>query len=235
MTTPAVRHGQPPSAYRGLIAAIIALGMLALAPPVLATPVQWTIASGGTGHWYDFLDTAVSPGHQGWNWSDARTDAISRGGDLATPSTLPEWTFLTDNASSLGASGGPGDSILGWMGVFQTVAAGPDPDNWSWLDGTPFGFTAWASGEPNGGAIENHAVAFLASDAGLSFWNDISEAQRFGYYIEYENTPATIPEPSTALLVGLGLALAARKRPSRRVSARIAAGRRRAVGRPAVR
>ena len=216
MTMPAVRRGRPARAHRGLVAAIIALGMLALAPPALATPVQWTIESGGTGHWYDFVDEALSPGHQGWSWSDARTDAIALGGDLATPSTLPEWTFLTDNVTSFGVSG-PGDSILGWMGAFQTVAAGPDPDNWSWVDGTPFGFTAWASGEPNGGAIENHAVALLAFDAGLSFWNDISEAQRFGYYIEYENNPAPVPEPSTALLVGIGLALAARKRPSRRV------------------
>jgi len=211
-----VHASKPACTNRGLTAAIIALGMLVLAPPVLATPVQWTTESGGNGHWYDFVDQALSPGYQGWSWSDARTHAIASGGDLATPSTLPEWTFLTDNVASFGVSG-PGDSILGWMGAFQTVAAGPDPDNWSWIDGTLFGFTAWDSGEPNGGAIENHAVAFLAFDAGLSFWNDIFEAQLFGYYIEYETSPATVPEPSTALLVGVGLTLAARKRPSRRV------------------
>jgi hypothetical protein len=50
----------------------------------------------------------------------------------------------------------------------QRPDGGNNPDGgWSWNDGTPFGFTNWQGGEPNGGTTENCLQQY---DTGM--WND---------------------------------------------------------------
>ena len=59
-----------------------------------ATPVEWTVDSGGNGHWYDFLGRELAGNPTAYSWDEARLDAEVRGGYLATPTSAAEWGFM---------------------------------------------------------------------------------------------------------------------------------------------
>ena len=162
-----------------------------------AVPVQWTVAEGGNGHWYDRI-------HQGLLWDEARSDAEARGGYLATPTSSAEWNFM--KASVLQSEG-----FMAWLGGYQTQPEG----GWNWVTGEAWSFTAWASGEPFDTGGEDYLLTWFPDG---SNWNDHYDSQ-FEYYIEYDTNP--IPEPNTALLLALGITgLAARQRQHRRSTTR---------------
>ena len=166
-----------------------------------AIPVQWTVASGGNGHWYDVVGGGFNGVAQQFFWDEAKADAENRGGYLATPTSLGEWNFIKSNYTTWLGPTDPGgyQSRMGWLGAYQTNPSGPNLDSWTWITGEPWSFTAWHGGEPNGGGNENHLVTWFHEGSG---WNDVY-ANPFRYYIEYDTNP--IPEPSNALLLGLGL------------------------------
>jgi len=79
----------------------------------IATPVQWTTASGGNGHWYDIARVSG----QLW-WDDARLAAqgasyLGLPGHLATITSEAEDTFLAGSGLLSGLST-PGP----WLGGF---------------------------------------------------------------------------------------------------------------------
>ena len=154
-----------------------------------AIPIQWTVASGGNGHWYDVVEG-------GFFWDEARADAENRGGYLATPTSLSEWNFIKSNYTTWLE---PTASRQGWLGAYQTNPGGPNLSSWTWVTGEPWSFTAWSGGEPNGGSFENWIVTWFHEGSG---WNDHYHDYAFKYYIEYDTNP--IPEPSTSLLFTLG-------------------------------
>jgi hypothetical protein len=161
-----------------------------------AAPVQWTVGSGGNGHWYEFFATAV-------DWNTARADALSRGGYLATITSAAENSF-----AAVSAAGG----ALAWIGGTDAAVEG----EWKWADGpeagvqfwqggpsgTALGYTNWNGGEPNnccGG--ENYLQLNWATTGG---WNDHggpgNASQLNGYLVEYN-----VPEPMTLAMVMSGL------------------------------
>jgi len=168
----------------------------------LAAPIQWTIASGGNGHWYEYLPDQL-------NWPAAQSFAASRTllgsqGYLATITSAEEKNFLLANNVVGGAA---------WIGAFQDLSA-PDfsepSGGWRWVTGEAWSFTSWGVGEPNNAPYDENFVH--TSQSGT--WNDLPQ-QGFNFttppaiLIEYD----AIPEPSTALLLGLGLVgVAARRR-----------------------
>jgi hypothetical protein len=126
-----------------------------------AVPVQWTVASGGNGHFYDFLGNQLAGNPNTYSWDGARVDAESRGGYLATPTSAAEWAFMQSQMydwvgpvdpvySTCGACGNR--SYQGWLGGFQNTSSPSYSEpggGWEWVTGEPWSFTAWHGGEPN--------------------------------------------------------------------------------------
>jgi hypothetical protein len=183
-----------------------ALFLLAL-PITLAraTPIQWTIESGGSGHYYEVFS---APG--GISWVDAQADAVSRGGYLATITSSAENDFVFDlvDVSTYWIVGSI-NQLGPWLGGFQPPAS-PEPDgNWQWVTGETWAYTNWTPGAPNdsgGQGFNEQYLRYYSDDNGLRqrFWDDAGDPQHVaslmqGYVVE------TVPEPSTLMLASAGL------------------------------
>ena len=105
-------------------------------------PVQWRTEDGGNGHWY----MAVRPFGTVTDWSMAQSYALARGGYLVTVTSAAEQSLI--ERLFAGSASCQGDLSGVFLGGRQ--AAGNLPANgWSWVSGEPWGYTNWASSEPN--------------------------------------------------------------------------------------
>ena len=77
----------------------------------------------------------------GWKWTFAMTNCMNHGGYLLEIETAEENTFIRSAFPS-------GDY---WIGGSDLAQEG----TFIWYSGNPLTFTAWLSGEPNGGNSEN--------------------------------------------------------------------------------
>ena len=195
--------------WRSVVSGCALLGLSVVAAGVAqATPIQWTASSGGNGHWYEAVDTALA-------WDAARAFAEGRShlgmpGHLATITSAAERAFLIANGlpDSLPATLG---IHRAWIGAYQDPAApdfGEPANGWRWVTGEAWDFEAWATGEPNnccfaGDPSENFAEIHAGGD-----WNDHENGFTIPLLVEY----SAVPEPGPALLLWLGVTGAATRR-----------------------
>ncbi|MDG1172749.1 MAG: DUF5011 domain-containing protein, partial [Opitutales bacterium] len=89
-----------------------------------------------------------------YTWSAAKADAESRGGYLATVTSLEEKNEIelvrTTNS---------------WLGGSDTQTEG----TWAWVTGEPWSYHFWNTSEPNGGTGENYLVTYSSDGR----WNDL--------------------------------------------------------------
>ena len=197
----------------GLVAALLATNSTGF-----AAPVEWKVAEGGNGHFYEpFAPGVIS-------WTDADAAATALGGHLVTLTSAAENEFVFDLIDSetywapfIRADGqlqvhGP------WIGLFQLPGA-PEPDmGWLWVTGEPFVFNAWGTGEPNGQPTENFGEFFGGPADGsvrVPLWNDridvavVPANASIAYVVEFAPEP---PSPLLAAMVALALAVGGRAR-----------------------
>jgi len=112
-----------------------------------------------------------------FTWSHAKSDAITKGGQLATVGSPEEWTKVSAilNGTKL------------WIGATDEETEGV----WKWVDGTPFSFSNWAMLEPNN-ALLNPSDLIGQDYLGLrttSEWDDYYNNQfPSGYILEKDSS-----------------------------------------------
>ncbi len=135
------------------INALVACSVIAIArSSVMAqsTAVQWTVASGGNGHWYE-VDTNPA-GDVHWTFDEAQEFAQSQGAHLATFSNLQENSSVY-SLLSIGSQ-----SFAGWFGLVQMPGSTEPGGGWGWVTGEPLTFSNWQPGEPtNAGCYQPSA------------------------------------------------------------------------------
>jgi hypothetical protein len=169
-----------------------------------AAAVTWSIASGGNGHAYEFVDALV------W-WDEARIASAARtppdgyaAGSLVTIASALENAFVVQLIP---------DSSGSWIGFTDQALEG----EWRWIDDTPgrwqdpvffvtpiqTAYVNWATGEPNN-HIGDEDYGLLRSDA---FWNDGQgpmSGSKGAYIVEYapviEPPLSAVPEIATCHL-----------------------------------
>ena len=161
--------------------------------------VQWTVASGGNGHWY----MGVPAPSAGVNWTDARTSAISIGGDLVSLNTLQEraWVFanVANNSALWTTTLGP------WVGGYQPAGSSEPNGGWMWVDGTTLSSEfAWGDppdGNNNCGGAANRMTYWgnYTIGAGDSFHDCADNAVFTCWNIDFYQHPSYIVEWSTGL------------------------------------
>ena len=120
--------------------------------------VQWTVASGGNGHWYTAIHNAV-------DWSNAKSLCKSVGGHLATITSQGEANFVSTLLGNVNKY---------WLGGFQPDGSTEPSSNWQWVTGEPWIYTNWRTAEPNnaGGNEKFLEIQYPPS----SGWNDFSDS-----------------------------------------------------------
>jgi len=192
---------------------------------VLATPVQWDV----NGHWYEVIRTWETPDlpNSGVTWDVAADYATLLGGYLVTITSAEENDFVYSLLEDT-------DEWI-WLGGYQSSTATAPDEGWQWVTGEPWTFTNWAvynERDPYGNLyhepndqdndadwtyFENHAEDYLmmfnivARDGSeqRGTWNDTDNSPKAVFIVEYNTNPSgggvPVPEPTTMLLVGLGM------------------------------
>jgi hypothetical protein len=160
-----------------------------------AVPIQWTQASGGNGHYYEFFGSANVSWSQAKSIAESLTFAGSPG-YLATITSAAENQFISANM-------GVADY---WIGLTDSESFGgresqgqADPlhQGWVWVTGEPVAYVNWRSGEPNNEFNNEDGVEIYGSQRTptaqwLGLWNDENSNSSQGYIVEYVPEPGSI-------------------------------------------
>jgi len=136
------------------------------------------------------------------DWNSANYAAIARGGYLATITSEEENQIvfsLVDSPEFWTVGGNP---FGPWIGGYQPWGS-PEPyGNWRWtVTDEPWSYSNWDPGEPSDTEGTENALSFIARSWGARSdkWNDLP-----GYFVLPGYVVESIPEPSSAVLLGIG-------------------------------
>lgn len=192
---------------------ILAFALALAAAPVAAAPVQWSVAEGGNGHWYD-----VVWDHGYVSWKDAAKKAgasshLGQFGYLATITSAAEQLFL-NGVNRAYASSSPyhhGTYVAAWLGGTDRSHEGA----WEWVTGESFDYTNWMPHQPNNVLSQDYLVGWASGDKWNDCWSYCVTPSVQKYVVEYDSAPSAVPLPATLPLIAValgGLGWASRRR-----------------------
>jgi uncharacterized repeat protein (TIGR02543 family) len=121
-----------------------------------------------------------------FTWQQARDDARSKGGDLASFPTEDRWNRALQNLAA-----NPFEDFTGlWIGASDAAVDG----SWNWVNGESFSFAPWGTGRPSSTTGNSLDFAEVSGGGGAEIgkWYDRSPtAIRDGYLLEtgYATSP----------------------------------------------
>lgn len=162
---------------------------------VFATPIQWTVESGGNGHWYEIVLVGSST-----SWNSASQDAVISGGYLATITSQQENYFVYDiiDSQEYWTVGLGGESVGPWLGGYQILGSLEPDGGWTWVTSEDFVYSNWAEYEPNNYNGREHYLSYFnaISNSMSPMWNDVPNYDQphspIAYVVEYIPEPVTI-------------------------------------------
>ena len=168
---------------------IHAILFMSIVSACFALPVEWTIESGGNGHYYEAISFS------GGTWGEANIAAEALGGHLATITSQAENTFVFN----LAVASLPSWEVYGpWLGGYQNDFSQEAAGGWVWVTGEPFEYTHWSPNQPDNFGNQEHFLHFTGPSALWNDFDDVNGSLVKSYIVEY------VPEPTTLLLLGLG-------------------------------
>lgn len=171
----------------GGVASIAALSASAIACSLHAqTAVQWRVADGGNGHWYQRVETPTE-----LTWIEARDAAQARSGYLITLASADEqaWMksrFIDGLPYCTPASWANKFSV--WIGFWQDVNAPSYSEphgGWRWVSNEPVTWTGWLPGEPNNGVGAEYAVTQYETGGWIDEYVDLTIYCVMAYVVEW--------------------------------------------------
>lgn len=121
-----------------------------------------------------------------FTWQQARTDARSKGGDLASFPTEDRWNRALQNLAA-----NPFEDFTGlWIGASDAAVDG----TWTWVNGETFSFAPWGTSRPSSTSGNSLDFAEVSGGGGseIGKWYDRSPTTiRDGYLLEmgYATSP----------------------------------------------
>ncbi len=177
--------------------------------------VEWSVASGGNGHYYALVATQNT---LDISWTDAKTAAESQmhmgaTGHLATLTSQAEDEFLKASfETEISSQFDPMDGVYAWIGLSDARVEG----TFEWVTGEPFAYSGWAPFQPSTIVGDEDYVNVwsraIIADSRWG-WNDSRDGGGFtakdGFFVEFD----VVPEPQVVglLAVGLGALLGVRR------------------------
>lgn len=153
--------------------------------------IEGAIINPSNGHSYYLTSTP--------SWPAAEAEAISLGGHLVTIRSAAEnaWLFATfvEGRTQACCRG----VFNPWIGFSDAIAEG----TFAWSSGEPVTYTNWKPNEPNNLGGEDYARFDFGSG-----WNDVPSTSENTRHAIVE----VVPEPSSGLLLAIGLVGMAAKR-----------------------
>ena len=189
--------------FKQVVCCLAVLAVFLLCAQNVRGAIQWPVADGGNGHYYEFVYAHLL-------WPDAKVAAeamtyLGVTGHLVTITSPEEnnFVFQLDSISDPNVF-----TTVAWIGLTDDEAFGgyesfgqpnPSVDGGVWVTGEPVTFTDWEPPAPNN-ADGNEDYALLGSWGALYGWNDQAAHYGANFIVEYD----VIPEPSTIILFSIG-------------------------------
>ena len=175
------------SLRRGTVFLFFVLAALLDCERTWAQLVEWPVAEGGNGHFYEVVQRVG-----GITWGNANLAATNRGGYLATITSAEENAFVFDIATQIATVWYNGYGP--WLGGIQPAGSVEPGGGWSWVTGEPFSYQNWAPLQPNNNNNEDR-IQFGGQADRSSAWNDISQSNTNftrGFVVEYDRHPNAV-------------------------------------------